>query len=105
MENSQTHIFAVCDGHGDDGHSVSQFITSKLADSVKNGFKKGFMCIPDAINYSILKIDTDIDKAPVDSYSSGSTLTGVFINGTTMYPFNVGDSRSILIKFKTDDDK
>lgn len=100
MKNSQTHVFAVCDGHGDDGHSVSQFISSKLSDNIKNGFKRGFMCIPDVLDYAITKIDTDIDKAPLDSYSSGSTLTGVFINGSVVYPFNVGDSRSILVKYK-----
>jgi len=102
-EKEQLHLFAVCDGHGDDGKSVSAFIKSKLPLNIKKGFRKGFLSIPEVVEFAINKTDTDIKKANVDSYQSGSTLTGVIIKGNSVFPFNVGDSRCIMIKFASEE--
>ena len=40
----RTHFFAVCDGHGDDGHLVSEFVKNKLAENVAIGIKHVFDC-------------------------------------------------------------
>lgn len=101
----QVHLFAVWDGHGDDGHSVSGFIKSKLANNIIKVFKQGFFSINEILDNAVTKTDTDIEKAPLDSYNSGSTLTGVLIKGNSLYPFNVGDSRTILIQFKSEEDR
>ena len=46
-----------------------------------------------------------LNKTTVDSFHSGSTLTGAIIKGSCIIPFNVGDSRWILIKFKSEEAK
>jgi serine/threonine protein phosphatase PrpC len=35
-ERSQAHLFAVCDGHGDDGKGVSNYIKTKFPGTVKD---------------------------------------------------------------------
>ena len=35
MENQEIHIFAVCDGHGQFGHQVSQFIKTNLPKNIQ----------------------------------------------------------------------
>lgn len=59
-------MFAVCDGHGDDGHCVSNFIKTKLPGNIKKGFKRGFLSIPEIIEYAVNKTDNDIAKSPVE---------------------------------------
>ena len=102
-ERDQIHLFAVWDGHGDDGKSVSSFIKSKFPSNIKRGFKRGMLSIPEIIEYAVNKTDVEIKKSTVDWFHSGSTLTGVIIKGNCIIPFNVGDSRWILIKFKSDE--
>lgn len=54
----------------------------------------------EVIEYAVDKTDANIKKTHIDSFHSGSTLTGVLFRGRSIFAFNVGDSRSILIKFK-----
>jgi serine/threonine protein phosphatase PrpC len=35
--DDDTKIFAVCDGHGDDGHRVSSFVCARLLNYIRNG--------------------------------------------------------------------
>ena len=59
-ERDQLHLFAVWDGHGDDGKSVSTYIKSKFPLNIKRGFKKGLLSIPEIIEYAVTRTDNDI---------------------------------------------
>lgn len=63
------------------------------------------MSIPEIIEKAVNRTDKLLEKAKVDDYHSGSTLTGILIKGRSYFSFNVGDSRTILIKFKSSEDK
>mmetsp|Transcript_17364 Transcript_17364/g.17058 ORF Transcript_17364/g.17058 Transcript_17364/m.17058 type:complete len:540 (+) Transcript_17364:199-1818(+) len=104
-ENEQTHLFCVCDGHGDDGKSVSEYIKSRLPNNIKRFFNKEILSIPEIIEKAVNRTDKLIEKSKVEDYHSGSTLTGILVKGRSFFPFNVGDSRCALVKFKTLNDK
>ncbi|CAI2387173.1 unnamed protein product [Moneuplotes crassus] len=104
-EQEQTHLFCVCDGHGDDGKSVSEYIKFNFPSNICKYFDRGILSIPEIIEKAVTLTDKLIKKTKVDDYHSGSTLTGILMKGRSFFPFNVGDSRSVLIKFKTITDR
>ena len=104
------NIFSVMDGHGLNGHLVSQFCTkyftsyfaknkklNQLTDeeSVYNTLKKN--------NYEIIKkafhkAEKEISKSDIDANFSGTTCVMTFQIGNKLITANVGDSRGIIIK-------
>ena len=104
------NIFAVMDGHGLNGHLVSQFCTkyftsyfakhkklNQLTDeeSVYNALKKN--------NYEVIKkafhkAEKEISKSDIDANFSGTTCVMTFQLGTKLITANVGDSRGIIVK-------
>ena len=104
------NIFSVMDGHGLNGHLVSQFCTkyftsyfakhkklNQLTDeeSVYNTLKKN--------NYEIIKkafhkAEKEISKSDIDANFSGTTCVMTFQLGKKLITANVGDSRGIIIK-------
>ena len=104
------NIFSVMDGHGLNGHLVSQFCTkyftsyfakhkklNQLTDeeSVYNTLKKN--------NYEIIKkafhkAEKEISKSDIDANFSGTTCVMTFQIGKKLITANVGDSRGIIIK-------
>ena len=104
------NIFSVMDGHGLNGHLVSQFCTkyfttyfakhkklNSLTDeeSVYNTLKKN--------NYEIIKkafhkAEKEISKSDIDANFSGTTCVMTFQIGNKLITANVGDSRGIIIK-------
>ena len=104
------NIFSVMDGHGLNGHLVSQFCTkyfttyfakhkklNSLTDeeSVYNTLKKN--------NYEIIKkafhkAEKEISKSDIDANFSGTTCVMTFQIGKKLITANVGDSRGIIIK-------
>ena len=104
------NIFSVMDGHGLNGHLVSQFCTkyftsyfakhkklNQLTDeeSVYNALKKN--------NYEVIKkafhkAEKEISKSDIDANFSGTTCVMTFQLGKKLITANVGDSRGIIIK-------
>ena len=104
------NIFSVMDGHGLNGHLVSQFCTkyftsyfakhkklNQLTDeeSVYNALKKN--------NYEVIKkafhkAEKEISKSDIDANFSGTTCVMTFQIGTKLITANVGDSRGIIVK-------
>ena len=104
------NIFSVMDGHGLNGHLVSQFCTkyftsyfakhkklNQLTDeeSVYNTLKKN--------NYEVIKkafhkAEKEISKSDIDANFSGTTCVMTFQLGKKLITANVGDSRGIIIK-------
>ena len=103
------NIFGVLDGHGVDGHYVSQFVKSFVIQSIKNhpsikNLKdpKEIYKILIANNYEIISnifIDADIQiqKEKFDSQESGTTIVLVIQLEEHIICANAGDSRAIAI--------
>ena len=102
------NIFAVLDGHGDNGHIISQLASKYLikkfssitkdfndVESIYNFFKKSEY---QKIINIFLETDTEIiTKTKFDVSLSGSTCVLVLQLGEHIICANIGDSRAILI--------
>ena len=109
------NIFGVLDGHGDDGHYASQFVSRFIINSIKNNttIKKCSTAneIYDKIkknNYKLiekifLNADLQIRRENFDYKTSGTTCVIIFQLGQKIICANVGDSRAIIVHSKTVD--
>ena len=103
------HIFGVLDGHGIEGHFVSQFASKFIPYQIMNNPEIIKLKDPELIynklisnNYYIITkayLDCDIylSKVNFDSKESGSTCNLIINIGTHIICANTGDSRSLLI--------
>ena len=109
------NIFGVLDGHGTNGHYVSQFLSEYLVKNIKNNYEVRKKKDLDEI-YKILKksdyeilmnifLDSDriIGEQDFDVSFSGTTCVLVIQLGQKLICANVGDSRAILIYDKEND--
>ena len=108
------NIFILCDGHGKDGHHVSQFVTEYITNKISihplissiKELDKIYQVLID-FNYKIIKeifSETDIylsNQKDFDTYVSGTTCVLVLQIGNKLICANSGDSRAILI-YSTD---
>ncbi|CAD8080016.1 unnamed protein product [Paramecium sonneborni] len=95
------HLFFVCDGHGQNGQFVSNFIQTNLPNNIrKDKIQLQSSQIKEVLQRSIQNISNNVNKQAFDTNFSGSTLNGIILqdNGK-MYSFNVGDSRTVIGKF------
>ena len=88
------YLFSVCDGHGEEGHLVSQFIKDNLAKMLEFNLSK-YPC-EEAFNKSIEDLVGKMLHTKINTKFSGSTLVSVFIVGDTIICANIGDSRAVL---------
>jgi len=109
-------MFGVLDGHGDDGHEVSEYVKSLLpdilADLVKADKEQKFRVDPkplikEMISRVIAELKTvqangksqDKSKTPrFDVSTSGTTMCVSLRVGDVLHTANVGDSRAVLIR-------
>lgn len=104
------NIFSVLDGHGENGHLVSRFVTKYFATFFKKNKKMKVLKSEEEVysrlkknEYDILKrvfkhAEKDINKSAIDAKFSGTTCVIVFQIGDKIICANVGDSRAILVK-------
>ncbi|CAK59228.1 unnamed protein product (macronuclear) [Paramecium tetraurelia] len=99
LENIGYKLFAVSDGHGLNGHLVSNFIKQTLP----KHFHKYLVDNQEDIKMQIARAFTitnrEIWNSNTDTNLSGSTTASVLITKDNIYTANVGDSRAILCKF------
>lgn len=88
-------LFGVFDGHGVNGHHVSEFLVDKMS--------KLFLEHPDldedtveSVTQIFAKTSDSLQKSSVDCTFSGSTGVVAFISNRRIYCANVGDSRCVL---------
>lgn len=102
------HFFSVCDGHGLNGHHVSQFIKEYLPfyiekqidkdQDFKHNDKIGEMYskIPGYLNAAFQRVHEDLLKQKYDVQLSGSTCVAVLFDRNSIFCGNAGDSRAVL---------
>ena len=110
----ETYIFGVLDGHGPNGHFVSEFVKNELIQTFTDESKFKTKNIKEITyetlysklthnNYSFLQklyknINTKLNDQKFDVHFSGTTCVLVFIIKENIICSNIGDSRAILIK-------
>jgi serine/threonine protein phosphatase PrpC len=117
------NIYGIMDGHGSNGHLVSNFVKEKVIEyfSDKKLYKKKRMLKSISFvemenwgkyyeklihnNYEIIRnfyktVNEELNNTKFDIHFSGCTCVLVFIIGKKIICSNVGDSRAILVKKK-----
>lgn len=89
--NKETSLFGICDGHGQYGKEVSNFIALNLPVHLKNE-----QISVDSFTDPIRKIENDLKKCEFDVSYSGTTLVACCISKNILYSINIGDSRAVL---------
>ncbi len=104
------NVFGVLDGHGLNGHLVSQFVSKYIKSHLHKN--KHVKHLPDEEsvynqlknnNYEIIRklythAEREVGKSDIDANFSGTTCVIVFQSGTKLITANVGDSRAIIVK-------
>lgn len=93
------HYFGVCDGHGQNGREVSNFLKMRLPVLMAKGIASNPNNIPEAFRSSYVSANTELDHQAFDPSLSGSTCCTVIFNGTKILCGNAGDSRAIKVGF------
>lgn len=93
------HLFGIFDGHGSDGHSVSNFVADKLPTQIKSRLLVGDT-FEQALDYSFSKVDSDLASSMIESTKSGTTACLSLISGSRLLVASTGDSRAILVSMK-----
>ena len=93
--NNKDYLFiGVCDGHGEQGHVVSNYVINKLPSYIK-----------DLSNESIIEAFKKINKeiyssSKMDSNMSGTTVVSIIITPNNIICVNLGDSRASLFRYE-----
>lgn len=103
LNTGRVHALVVCDGHGDNGHKVSQFVCPVIAHTVLSfvldagGFDShmAIQAIQKALKYIESIVKKRLEK---DSSDSGCTVAGFILDTETGtgFAFTVGDSLVFL---------
>ena len=91
---ASNHFFAVCDGHGIEGHHVSQLIKSAYLSILKQ--KMVHSSPLEALKTSVEEMSSKVLKSKIDTNFSGSTFVSVLLIENVLFCANIGDSRAVL---------
>ena len=90
----------MCDGHGINGHIVSGQIKEKILDIFQNFLKEEPEKIGFCLHNCMIELQRDLERNnKYDVSLSGTTCSLIYLSGNSLYTSNLGDSRSILIRF------
>jgi serine/threonine protein phosphatase PrpC len=109
---SHSHFFSVCDGHGTNGHHVSNFLKFTLPKNIEESLSTypnikaaelteypDFRTVKQSLRSAFKKTNDSLcNTQGLDVRFSGSTCVSVLTFGRKIYVANVGDSRSILVR-------
>jgi len=101
--DEQRHLFAVFDGHGEQGHVIASEIKDQIAKQIISSLETS-PSIEGAFKQSFSKIDAHICSQET-SETSGSTATVAYIKQDTVYIAAVGDCAAHLVQLDQSSDK
>ena len=94
LEEQEQFFLGVCDGHGTNGHLVSEYITKTLPQYLQDTSDESI------INAFISTNNSLTNNSKIDTSLSGSTCTSLIISLEKMICANLGDSRAVLAKYE-----
>ena len=104
------NVFGVLDGHGLNGHLVSQFVSKYIKSHLHKNKHLKHLTDEESVyntlknnNYEIIRklythAEREVSKSDIDANFSGTTCVIVFQAGEKLITANVGDSRGIIVK-------
>lgn len=93
------HLFGVYDGHGVNGHLVSNYMSSNLPAFFGYHAKSG-VSVEEALYLSYQNCLDELIKGPIDITFSGTTAVTGFMKNYELRVANSGDSRCIIGSYK-----
>ncbi|CAD8050429.1 unnamed protein product [Paramecium primaurelia] len=98
LEHYNCSLIAVCDGHGTNGHLVSNLIKQQLPKYIEQQFQQQGRDIERCLTFAFEKTNKEIIESEFDTTLSGSTAVAVLIRKEQLWTANVGDSRAIICR-------
>ena len=93
LKNNEYFYIGVCDGHGEFGHVVSNFVINKLPAYIKD-------LSNESITSAFKKVNKEIyGNTKLDSSMSGTTVVSIVLTPNNIQCVNLGDSRAALFKY------
>ena len=94
LDNENYYFFGVCDGHGEKGEVISQYVSEKLPEYIK-------IINYDSITNELKKINKEIyENKNIESNMSGTTVSSIILTSDKIISINMGDSRSCIFKYE-----
>ena len=94
LDNENNYFFGVCDGHGEKGEVISQYVSEKLPEYIK-------IINYDSITNELKKINKEIyENKNIESNMSGTTVSSIILTSDKIISINMGDSRSCIFKYE-----
>ena len=95
LNESEQFFIGICDGHGIQGHLISEFVSNNLPNYLNEitdkSIKKAYLTIQNLLQNENNKIDSSL---------SGTTCTSIIVSQNKVICANVGDSRAILSRYE-----
>ena len=94
LKNSEYYFIGVCDGHGEQGHVVSNYVINKLPNAIQDLSNEN-------ITEAFKKINKEIySNSKMDSNMSGTTVVSLILTPNNIISVNLGDSRASLFRYE-----
>ena len=94
LNNSEYFYVGVCDGHGEQGHVVSNYVINKLPQYIKD-------LSNESITEAFKKLNKEIyANSKMDSNMSGTTVVSLILTPNNIICVNLGDSRASLFRYE-----
>ena len=94
LDEENQFFIGVCDGHGENGHFVSSYISKCLPNFLLDASDKNIISSFNTLNQNL------VENTKIDCTLSGSTCTSIIINPEKIISINLGDSRTVLAKYE-----
>jgi serine/threonine protein phosphatase PrpC len=95
LNEPEQFFIGICDGHGIQGHLISEFVSTNLPNYLNEitdkSIKKAYLNIQNLLQNENNKIDSSL---------SGTTCTSIIVSQNNVICANVGDSRAILSRYE-----
>jgi serine/threonine protein phosphatase PrpC len=88
-------IFAVLDGHGEQGDLVSEYVMRQFVQILEKHSSLATDPVA-ALKDSLVKTNTSLMATSIKYMTSGCTCVCAYMQGNTLYVANVGDSRCVV---------
>ena len=92
LNNENNYFLGVCDGHGEKGQFISQYVSEKLPEYLNN-------MNYDSITDIFRKINNEIyENKNIESKMSGTTVSSLILTSEKIFSINLGDSRISIFR-------
>ena len=92
------YLFGVCDGHGAQGHLISEYVKEQIVKSVEFLLpaEPKIEQIPKSLSSAYDQISNSLSNASIDIIFSGCTTLTIIISGNNCICANLGDCKAVL---------